>query len=105
MFASASGSVAPCDQQPGKPGHDTANPSSDGYKTTRYFMLPPTLVHLDPIRDQRGQLLLTSTETMIRVLHDRELKVGAGAERIGESGHAARDVAIAVLVPIAVEHE
>src|SRR5215510_7819080 len=39
MFSSASSSVVPCDQQPGRPGQETLNPSSDSLRTTLYFML------------------------------------------------------------------
>src|SRR5437763_7818493 len=45
MFSSASASVAPCDQHPGKPGQDTLTPSTECCRTTRYFILatlPPT---------------------------------------------------------------
>ena len=38
MFASASSSVAPCDQHPGRPGQETLYPSSVGIKATGYFM-------------------------------------------------------------------
>jgi hypothetical protein len=38
MLARASASVAPCDQQPGKPGTDTLNPSSLRFNATLYFM-------------------------------------------------------------------
>ena len=43
MLSRASCSVAPCDQQPGSAGQDTAKPSSDGYSATRYRMTPRTL--------------------------------------------------------------
>src|SRR5438105_4092885 len=38
MFARASASVAPCEWQPGKPGTETAKPSSDSSMSTVYFM-------------------------------------------------------------------
>src|ERR1700674_2595964 len=40
MLASASASVAPCDQHPGRPGAWTLKPSSDRSSTTLYFMAP-----------------------------------------------------------------
>jgi hypothetical protein len=38
MFAKASSSVAPCDQQPGRPRQETLYPSSVGIKATEYFI-------------------------------------------------------------------
>src|SRR5581483_11044845 len=38
MFSSASSSVVPCDQQPGRSGQLTANPSSDGMSSTLYLI-------------------------------------------------------------------
>jgi len=40
MFAKASSSVAPCDQQPGSPGQETLYPSSVRIKATGYFIFP-----------------------------------------------------------------
>src|SRR5260370_24781780 len=68
-------------------------------------MCPPTSIRLDPIRNQRGKLLLPPAEAVVGVLHDGKLEVGAGAEGIGEGSHAAGDVVVAVLIAIAVEHK
>src|SRR5690606_29852003 len=38
MFVNASCSFAPCEWQPGSPGTETANPSSDGSRMTLYRM-------------------------------------------------------------------
>lgn len=39
MFGKASSSVAPCDQQPGRPGQETLYPSSVRTKATGYLMV------------------------------------------------------------------
>lgn len=38
MFAKASSRVAPCEHQPGRLSHQTAQPSSDFTKLTSYFV-------------------------------------------------------------------
>lgn len=38
MFSTASFSVLPWDQQPGRPGHETLKPSLDFFNTTLYFI-------------------------------------------------------------------
>jgi len=53
IFSSASASVAPCDQQPGKPGQDTLYPSSDFCKTTLY-----RIPHNPPFLRLKGSLIL-----------------------------------------------
>ena len=42
MFAMASFSVAPCDQQPGRPGTDTLTPSALRVSAILYFMVAPS---------------------------------------------------------------
>jgi hypothetical protein len=41
IFSSASASVVPCDQQPGRPGQETLSPSLDFCKTIFYSMILP----------------------------------------------------------------
>src|SRR5438094_10412356 len=53
-LARASVSVAPCDQQPGKPGTETLNPSSVCLRAILYFMRPSLTRGGSGLVDQDG---------------------------------------------------
>ena len=54
MLSRASASVAPWDQQPGNPGHETEKPSSDASKATLYREVISTSFY--DVADKSGKL-------------------------------------------------
>src|SRR4029450_10418116 len=67
MFSIASCSVAPCDQHPGNPGHETLKPSSDCCNKILYFIPPPLACASLPILEPPdARVKLRSKTTLAR---------------------------------------
>src|SRR5674476_596526 len=54
-FASASASVTPCDQHPGRPGTETLNPSSDRSSAILYFIGSSSARNIRELADKRAR--------------------------------------------------